>query len=55
LWVCEICGDSGEIDTELPEPDLEALTVEGAASAVLAAVRLVRHPHPVKPKFPALC
>jgi hypothetical protein len=55
LWVCEICGASGEIESELPHIDLATLTVEDAAAAVISAVRTVRHPHPVKPKVPALC
>jgi len=54
-WVCESCGASGEVETELPDFDLRQLTVEEAASTLLAAVRTVRHPHPVKPSFPALC
>lgn len=55
LWVCETCGASGEIETELPEPDLQTLTVEDAAFTVLDAVRAVKHSHPVTPRFPALC
>ena len=55
LWVCETCGASGEVDTELPEMNLDTLTVEDAATTVLSAVRSVNHPHPVTPRFPALC
>src|SRR5690348_3516645 len=55
LWVCETCGASGEIETELPEFNLQTLTVEDAALTVLDAVREVKHPHPVTPRFPALC
>lgn len=54
-WVCETCGASGEIETELPEVNLQTLTVEGAALTMLDAVRTVKHPHPVTPRFPALC
>jgi hypothetical protein len=55
VWVCETCGASGEIEAELPEVNLQTLTVEDAALTMFDAVRTVDHPHPVTPRFPALC
>ena len=55
FWVCDTCGASGEIDTELPVLSLDELDVEDAAVATLTAVQAVSHPHPVRPNVPRLC
>ena len=48
FWFCETCGESGEIEAEVPGESLDELRIEDAATATLEALRNVSHPHPVR-------
>jgi hypothetical protein len=47
-WICDTCGAAGEVDTVLPAATIDALTIEGAASATFDAITFFPHRHPVR-------
>ena len=48
LWVCDVCGATGEVAAELPVERLEDLTTGVVAEVAIRARDSVKHPHTVR-------